>query len=505
MSGMFKYGKILKSAVLLAALVFFPYQAISQVDIPDKPDIIRVTVDHSDNGILIQWVPSEDNDIEFYKLYRMINRTGQEIVTLSGNTLQYKHMDTGLKNLEYSVTAIDSSGNESLLTPGEHRAVSITPGFDTCSMENLITWTAYVGWEGNVSGYRIYGGLSGESMQILGLVSPSTFGFTHEGILRDTAYSYYIETVNTNGTISLSPIESVSTYYPEAPGFITMDFVSVIDRYNVDLQFSADISGPVRNFRLMKRNNDSSPFTEVETIWNATRSTQILQDQVPTTTETYEYMVQSIFQPEGCTDPIVLSVSNTGTNILLESELADQTAELNWSPYEEYPAGLSGYVIQRRNGSVEFYEVQSVGPETTHWSEPLNSIVNGYQTGEVQYKVVAIENQDGMNEPGMSYSNIVTVAIPTKLRMPNAFTPGSNDMNFEFKPRIDFAPKKYTMIIFDRAGRKLFESSNPGEGWDGRFHGGDYVDEGVYVYYIQYTDYTGLFRTLTGNVTVLYP
>ena len=105
----------------------------------------------------------------------------------------------------------------------------------------------------------------------------------------------------------------------------------------------------------------------------------------------------------------------------------------------------------------------------------------------------------------MSLSNIASLALPTEMKIPNAFTPGSNNMNFEFKPRIDFAPRKYTMIIYDRAGRKMFETSDPGEGWDGRFRGGDFADEGVYVYYIQYTDYTGLFRTHTGNVTVLYP
>ena len=319
------------------------------------------------------------------------------------------------------------------------------------------------------------------------------------------AYSYYIETVHTSGMVSLSPVDSISTYFPAPPAFITLDFVSVVDHYNVELEFSADVSGQVRNFRLMRRNNDASPFSEVKTIWNTTQSTHLIQDQFPTTVETYEYIVRSVYQPEGCADPIVLSQSNPGTTILLECELADQTADLNWTPYSEFPDGLSGYVIQRRNGSGEFYDLHTTGPGTTSWREPLNTIVNGYQTGEVQYRVAAIENQGGTGSPGMSLSNIASLALPTEMKIPNAFTPGSNNMNFEFKPRIDFAPRKYTMIIYDRAGRKMFETSDPGEGWDGRFRGGDFADEGVYVYYIQYTDYTGLFRTHTGNVTVLYP
>ncbi len=78
-------------------------------------------------------------------------------------------------------------------------------------------------------------------------------------------------------------------------------------------------------------------------------------------------------------------------------------------------------------------------------------------------------------------------------------------MNSEFKPLMDFAPRDYLMIVVDRGGRKMFETTDPGEGWDGSFQGGSFVDEAVYVYYIQYTDYTGLLMTYTGNVSVLYP
>ena len=60
-------------------------------------------------------------------------------------------------------------------------------------------------------------------------------------------------------------------------------------------------------------------------------------------------------------------------------------------------------------------------------------------------------------------------------------------------------------MVLDRAGRRVFETTQADQGWDGRYQNGEFVNEGVYVYYIQYTDHTGLARTLTGNVTVLYP
>ncbi len=505
MIGTQKYGWGVWSVLLLTLLLVCPGMIFAQSDLPDKPAIIRVTVDHSDDGVLIQWNPSRDADIEFYHIYKMISRTGLKIATVSANTLEFKHMSSGLKNLTYTITAEDSSSNESLLTPGEHSAVTASVEFNPCSPANIITWSAYVGWEGKLSGYKIYGGFAGETLQMLQFVHAATLSYMHKGVSIDSTYDYYIETVHTSGITSLSAIESVSTLYPEAPQFLTVDHVSVIDRSGIELQFTADTDGPVNHFRIMRRSNPQAPFTEVETISNPGQSTQLIQDQFHTSSMSYEYIVQSVFQPEECIVPLVISESNPGTSILLNGSLENQITTLNWSPYETYAAGLSEYIIQRRNGTGEFFDIHSVGPGTTTWHESIQSLINGFQPGILQYKIVAVEYREGANDPGISISNIVSVTVKTELKVPSAFTPGSNDMNFEFKPIIDFAPRKYTMVIYDRGGRKLFETTNPDEGWDGRFHGGNFADEGVYVYYIQFTDYTGLFKSFTGNITVLYP
>jgi hypothetical protein len=204
----------------------------------------------------------------------------------------------------------------------------------------------------------------------------------------------------------------------------------------------------------------------------------------------------------------VISESNTGNSILLENELVDRLLTLSWTAYSEFETGLAGYTIQRRGGEGEFIDIETVGPGTTQWQESITSLINGFQPGELQYRVLALSNGGGMGQPGTSISNIITVNVETKMQVPNAFTPGnpgSSGVDHEFKPLMDFGPESYLMIVVDRAGRKLFESTQADQGWDGRYQNGEFVNEGVYVYYIQYTDYTGITRSLTGNVTVLYP
>ncbi|RLD94482.1 MAG: hypothetical protein DRJ29_05770 [Bacteroidetes bacterium] len=505
MSRIRTYMKILVKFLLLM-IILFP--SVVQAQAPAIPDLILVTVDHSDNGVLIQWNPSADSDIQFYHLYKLIDpvdMTFQKIFSFGPYTIEYKHMTSGLTNLAYAVTAEDSTSNESLLGDNVHRAVATTVEFDLCTEANIVQWTSYEGWEGDISGYRVFGGISGSPLQELTFVPASTNSYSHTGVAANTDYIYYIETINISGITSNSPLDTVSVLYPVAPSYLTIDHVSVLDEASVEVQYSADIAGEVNSFRLLRRSNPGTPFTEVDMRLNVMESTQVVQDQFLTSTYTYQYLVESVFQPEGCGTSLVISQSNQGNSILLVNELNDPIVTLNWTPYESYEPGLAGYIIQRNDGSGEFADVQTIGPQFTQWQESIQSMVNGFQAGELQYRVIALSNPHNGGTEEQSISIITTVVIETHMQVPSAFTPNSNDINSEFKPLMDFAPRDYLMIVVDRGGRKMFETSDPGEGWDGRFQGGSFVDEAVYVYYIQYTDYTGLFNTYTGNVTVLYP
>jgi len=502
-----KYGRTLKQIFLLAVLLLCSFRLFSQ-DPPDIPDLIRVTVDHSDNGVLIQWEPSEDQDIEFYHLYKMnAMQSFEKLFSFDPFTFEYKHMTSSLKNLAYAVTAEDSTGNESNFGQNVHRAVSVSSDFDLCTQSNEIQWTTYEGWEGQISGYNLYGAVAGEAFQLLDF-DPSSTSFTHIPELVDTTYVYYVETLKLNGDTSISSIDSVTSIFPEAPSYITIDYVSVLDESSAEIQFSADINGPVTSFRLMRRGNPSTPFTALQTLWNVSESTSVVQDQFPTGNASYQYRIQSLFQPVDCESVLVISESQTGNNILLENTLENRLLTLNWTAYEEFETGLAGYVIQRRDGDGEFIDVETVGPTTTQWQENIDSQINGYQPGEIQYRVMALSNEGGNGDPGTSISNISSAQVETSVQIPSAFTPGnpgSSGVDHEFKALMDFGPEKFYMLIVDRAGRKVFETTQADQGWDGRYQNGEFVNEGVYVYHIKYTDYTGLTKSHTGNVTVLYP
>lgn len=72
----------------------------------------------------------------------------------------------------------------------------------------------------------------------------------------------------------------------------------------------------------------------------------------------------------------------------------------------------------------------------------------------------------------------VTVS-ESKLSFPNAFSPNGDGINDIYKAKDYQSLVEFHAYIFNRWGQKLFEWTNPDDGWDGTYNGKD-VKEGVY-------------------------
>lgn len=102
-------------------------------------------------------------------------------------------------------------------------------------------------------------------------------------------------------------------------------------------------------------------------------------------------------------------------------------------------------------------------------------------------------------------SREIFVKDRTAFYFPNAFTPNGDGLNDIFKP-VGIYITNYHLQIFDRAGRAVFYSSDPEQGWDGSIDGNP-AQEGVYVWICSFThDYgDNLARDLNlkGTVTLI--
>ncbi|MEX1002006.1 MAG: gliding motility-associated C-terminal domain-containing protein [Crocinitomicaceae bacterium] len=90
--------------------------------------------------------------------------------------------------------------------------------------------------------------------------------------------------------------------------------------------------------------------------------------------------------------------------------------------------------------------------------------------------------------------------------VPNVFTPDGDSFNENFKPVFTGGvdPYDYHLTIFNRWGEIIFESHNYDQGWNGHYGNGGLVQDGVYIWQIEFGEkYSDDKQTHRGHVTVL--
>ncbi len=80
---------------------------------------------------------------------------------------------------------------------------------------------------------------------------------------------------------------------------------------------------------------------------------------------------------------------------------------------------------------------------------------------------------------------LVTVNTTAEVYVPNVFSPNGDSFNDLFQLQTNQSLQNFELRIFDRWGGLLFESTDPGFGWDGTASGKQ-MNPGVYAYFIRF-------------------
>ena len=99
-------------------------------------------------------------------------------------------------------------------------------------------------------------------------------------------------------------------------------------------------------------------------------------------------------------------------------------------------------------------------------------------------------------------SRICVTISESKLLMPNAFTPNGDTHNDVYKAKEYQSIVEFHAYIFNRWGQKLFEWTNPAEGWDGNYNGSP-VKEGVYFVVVKARGADGIVYNIHKDVNLL--
>lgn len=198
-----------------------------------------------------------------------------------------------------------------------------------------------------------------------------------------------------------------------------------------------------------------------------------------------------------------------------ESQAYDTTSLPSWGVKAEYsfsvrdreiphevsmPTALSAPV------NVEFTNKSRGGYTVSEWS--MGNMTRLFDTNPVYQFQTPGEYRIGLtvtNEfSGCYHSDSTEVIFVTEadIRFPDAFTPNGDGMNDEFRPAYK-SIKKYKLSIYNRWGRRIFSTTDPEKGWDGK-NGNTEAAEGVYIYICEAEAYErNVSFTRKGTVTLL--
>jgi gliding motility-associated-like protein len=163
-----------------------------------------------------------------------------------------------------------------------------------------------------------------------------------------------------------------------------------------------------------------------------------------------------------------------------------ETPEVNVSS----PNSAETYTEFNASGGESYQWYPSEGLSCSTCPDPIAS------PAETTTYCLAVTGRNGCVD-----SSYVTATISV-IYIPNAFSPDDNNINDVFKPKLKEV-RNYQFLIFNRWGDKVFQTSNPDEGWNG-YYKGNLCEQSSYVYKINFIDNERqAFHEYTGNVTLL--
>jgi gliding motility-associated-like protein len=133
----------------------------------------------------------------------------------------------------------------------------------------------------------------------------------------------------------------------------------------------------------------------------------------------------------------------------------------------------------------------------------------------IRHKLCPGEKYFSYNQPGIYIDTFINLFGCDSIRIlkleldeylccqifaPNAFTPNRDNMNDEFLIKGTF--DEYNIIIVDRWGNILYQSTNSFFGWDGKCKGVE-MPIGTYYYLFKYRCNNSEIKMLKGDITLI--
>jgi len=340
---------------------------------------------------------------------------------------------------------------------------------------NLITWTSYP-FTAGFKGYE----LLRNGVPLKSFTNSQVLSYIDNDVQCGISYRYQLSVMTDKATSTSAPIE-VTAKSDIKPGIISQAIVSVEQDGKVSLVAFPPAQGTTPTYKMIFERADgpSAAFTEIGSTSNTNRYTD---GTAATSQQSYCYRIMYENACGNRSDP-----SETICTVFLKN--AGST--IRWTSEAPFTDDVNSYFVIKLNKGGASSET-GVGPNTTY--DPQFDDPNEQ---EFNYQIRVRSN----NGAFLSYSNVILFRREAALFVPDAFSPNGDGLNDTFKPSGSFYDN-FQLIIYNRWGQSIFQTSDAATGWDGTIQG-TRAPEGQYVYKIVITDSTGKEFVKKGTLLLL--
>ncbi len=392
----------------------------------------------------------------------------------------------------YRVWGYDICGNQTSYPNEPHTTIHLRDSLVYCDNLIALRWTNYTGWPSGIERNEYWLGIDGPqayehdengSIEVGGIFLNFRNGSEYcISILSKQEGANVFARSNSicftaNNPIPLSDLRidniTVSGQTIEVQWTISSDS----DLDSLDLVRSDDGV----NFQILSDNE--FPITDMNLFEDLQASPQ---------EQAYAYEFNAV---DACGN---VGTSGLARSIQLTVATDDQNNNLiSWTPFEITGRDLQSLVLCKISGGTS----EEITMPDLNQGSFMESVDPQNDALDACYQLKAIHQDATGADELVATSNLACLEQQVQVYLPTAFVPGGN--NAIFRPEFVFADAivDYRLMVFDRWGALLFESTDPNLGWDGKVNG-QIMPPGVFSYLIE-VEQTGTGRKVYAREVAL--
>ena len=497
-----KYFRTTLIVLFCTSRFIFSASALGLIATQPLPPVINfVSVDTATGEVVINWTSSPSTDVMDYVILVTRGENTSSPYTKIIDTIFNASLTTYITMYArpdsisevIRLQAGDSSGIYSLNSNAQ-TTIKSTVNYDSCVYKAFISWTDSLGLK-NISGYRVWYKINGNSYKILDSVGPLQRNYIFNSPSGNTHYCFFIESFRSDGIASNSNIQCFKTGTIINYTVILPDSVIATAASQTTLEYKIIGKTGTQRYYMLRSALENGSYDTIDHNLTVINNTISFSDNMNTANK-YYYTVAGI---NFCGKPKFYC--DTIPNMVLNISNPANESNLSWVPFP-FRGNCNGYNIYRVINNNQQLITTTLD---TSYSENIKQFMNGDSSSKVCYYLVAQETSDPFNVNMVVKSNLACISFTTVITMANTFTPDGNGLNDEIKPSFNFPPIDYSFTVYDRWGYKVFETTNINESWNGLYPNGKIADTGVYTYLIRIIGFDNKQQEKKGLITVLYP